>query len=335
MKYKLLVLTDHSSQTQENSIFALLQAMRQDPFCEQIDIATRGWEQNRDFFTGEDATRLYANPVTDEFAYHPDGIHFKTGLRAVELEDYDVLFLRLPPPINNDFLKFLTAHFPDRKIINRPSGLMNTASKAYLLRFPQLCPEMKLCESAADIRAFSEKFPIVLKPLRNYGGKGIVKIQRGQVDLDGRSTTLDAFLEAYGQDPTPYLGMRFLKNVQRGDKRIVVVNGEVLGGVLRLPPPGAWLCNAAQGGRATRTVITPEEQHIAEVIGPELQKEGIAMYGFDTLEDDNGKRVLSEINTLSIGGLPQMGKLNDQPVVSRAAKLLWTHINQELYGDPN
>lgn len=335
MKYTLLVLTDHSSQNKENSIFSLLGAMREHPYCQRIDVASRGWEVNSDFFSARDAGRLMATPVTEHFSYDPEGRHFSNGLKPVQLEDYDAIFLRLPPPLNNEFLNFLTSHFPDRKIINRPSGLVKTASKSFLLNFPEVCPEMKLCRNAEDIRLFSEKFAIVLKPLRNYGGKGIVKVQRGVVEVDGEEQSLDAFLEDFASSPEPYLAMKFLKNVGQGDKRIIVVNQQILGGVLRMPPPGAWLCNAAQGGQATGTELTPEEHHIARVIGPALQREGIAMYGFDTLTDDQGKRILSEINTLSIGGLPQMGALNNQPVVSRAASYLWQYINDEIYGDPN
>lgn len=335
MKYNLLVLTDHSTQSGENSIFALLQAMRQHPYCGQIDVASRGVPENRPFFADFTADSLYACPVTTAFAYDPAGRHFSEKLRRVQLPDYDAIFLRLPPPLDEGFLSFLTAHYPDRRIINRPSGLRKTASKAFLLNFPDICPEMKLCQSRTDIQGFSDKFPIVLKPLRNYAGKGIVKIQDGQAEVDGKTLLLPDFLDAYADNPIPYLGMKFLTNVSQGDKRIVVVNRQILGGVLRLPPPGAWLCNAAQGGTAIGSELTPEEHHIVDVITPVLHQEGIAMFGFDTLVEDDGRRILSEINTLSIGGLPQMGELNQQPVVSRIAALLWQYINDEIYGDPN
>jgi glutathione synthase len=332
MKYKLLVLTDHSSQNDSNSIFALLQAMRIHPHCEQIDVASKGVDLNRRFFKGELGARLYACEVTADFSFQEDGRYFTQNLRAVALEDYDALFLRLPPPLDNAFLTALSRQFPDRKIINRPSGLIKTASKAYLLQFPEVCPPMKLCETAADIRSFSEQFPVVLKPLRNYGGRGIVKIENEQAEQDGEVRPLSQFLENYRQDPVPYLAMKFLVNVDQGDKRIVVVNGRILGGVLRMPPPGAWLCNAAQGGYAVSAAISPEEYRIAEVITPVLLEAGIVMFGFDTLTDDAGRRVLSEINTLSIGGLPQMGELNNTPVVDRAAGLLWQYVNKEMYG---
>lgn len=256
MKYKLLVLTDHSSQNDSNSIFALLQAMRIHPHCDRIDVASKGVALNQDFFTGITAAPLHAAQVTAGFSYQEDGRYFRDNLSAVSLSDYDAVFLRLPPPLNNTFLNALSRQFPDQKIINRPSGLVKTASKAFLLQFPEVCPAMKLCETANDILAFSQKYPIVLKPLRNYGGRGIVKVDRKQVELDGAVQSLDAFLEDYNKEPIPYLGMKFLNNVDQGDKRIVVVNGQILGGVLRMPPPGAWLCNAAQGGYAVKTGIS-------------------------------------------------------------------------------
>ncbi|MCB0634533.1 MAG: glutathione synthetase, partial [Lewinella sp.] len=170
MKYKLLVLTDHSSQNDSNSIFALLQAMRIHPYSDRIDVASKGVDANRDFFEGKIGAALQACPVTAGFSYHSDGKYFTEGLRAVSLDDYHAIFLRLPPPLDNNFLTALGRQFPDQKIINRPSGLFKTASKAFLLQFAEVCPAMKLCETAADIREFSAQFSIVLKPLRNYGG---------------------------------------------------------------------------------------------------------------------------------------------------------------------
>lgn len=330
--YRLLVLTDHRTQTEENSIYELVAALLDHPHCRQLDIASRGLPINDDFFVLRQTNTLYAAAVTDTFVYSAEAKDYIQGLRKVALSDYDVILLRLPPPADPDFLSFLSAHYPERKMINRPSGMLRTSNKAYLLNFPELAPDMQLVETAEDIRSFSRRFPIVLKPLSNYGGKGIVKIADGQVDNGGEQHSLDSFLHAYRQNPVPYLAMRFLTNVDQGDKRVVVVNGRVLGAVLRLPPPGAWLCNAAQGGRGVAAEVTPAELHIANTLSPVLLEQGVVMFGFDTLVDDNGERVLSEINTMSIGGLQQMGRLNDQPVVSCTAALLWDYINDEMYG---
>ena len=124
----------------------------------------------------------------------------------------------------------------------------------------------------------------------------------------------------------PMLAMTFLKNVTMGDKRTIVVNHQILGSALRLPAPGSWMCNVAQGGHAE--VAEPdEEEHIIErTLTPMLHRKGVIMYGFDTLVGDDGRRVLSEINSLSIGGLVPLQALTGRPVLRNAARLLWDHV---------
>lgn len=331
-KYRLLVLTDHRTQSKENSIYALVSALLRHPYCDSLDIASRGLPQNDDFFVRRHSAALYVTSVQDAFSYSPQAHAYTRQLHQVDLSHYDVIFLRLPPPADPDFLQFLTEHYPERQMINQPTGMLRTSNKSYLQHFPEITPPVQLVEEAADIQSFSRRFPIVLKPLSNYGGKGIVKIQEQEVDTGGRTIPLETFLRDYRQQPVPYLAMRFLPNVHQGDKRVVVVNERIVGAVLRLPPPGAWLCNASQGGRGVATELTPEEYHIAEVLSPALKAEGVVMYGFDTLVDDSGNRVLSEINTMSIGGLQQMEQLIEQPVVAQTAALLWEYINDEMYG---
>ena len=129
---------------------------------------------------------------------------------------------------------------------------------------------------------------------------------------------------------TPYLAVKFLKNVKNGDKRILVVNGKILAASNRLPAPNSWMCNVAQGGSSVKSGINPEEKMMIETINPFLAKEGIFMYGVDTLENDEGKRILSEINTLSIGGFPQAESQSGIPVVHIAINEMIKYIVQKL-----
>jgi len=124
----------------------------------------------------------------------------------------------------------------------------------------------------------------------------------------------------------PMLSMTFLKNVTKGDKRTIVANYQVLGSALRLPAPDSWMCNVAQGGHAVAAEPDEEEKIIENTLTPLLHRKGVVMYGFDTLVDDDGGRVLSEINTLSIGGLVPLEELTGKPVLSRAARLLWDYV---------
>lgn len=132
---------------------------------------------------------------------------------------------------------------------------------------------------------------------------------------------LKSYIETEG-----FLAMEFLKNVTQGDKRILVVNGQILASSLRLPTENSWLCNVAQGGRSVPAEATPEEIKIIETISPKLLEAGILIFGADTLVDNNGKRILSEINTLSIGGFPQAEKQTGKPILQQTIDGIMNYV---------
>ena len=243
---------------------------------------------------------------------------------------YDVVWLRLPPPLPFDFLDFLIQKFSTQLIINNPAGIYKTGSKEFLIHFPQLCPPMQVCRSLEDIESLKNQFPIVLKPFREYGGRGIIRIDNNRVWEGNQQSTFAEFSETLKGKSIQYLGVKFLKNVGQGDKRIIVVDGQIMGASLRLPATNSWLCNVAMGGSAQVSQVDDEEVAMIETVNPILSKMGICMYGIDTLMGDNGKRVLSEINTTSIGGLPQLAKQQGKPLVKETANLLWNYIHQKI-----
>jgi len=300
--------------------------MCQHPRCAQLDIATRANQSNDSFFNKRQGDVLFVSQVDKNFAYHPEGKAFEKAVREGKVGDYDVIWLRMPPPLSSDFLNFLTQQFPDQFIINSPKGILETGSKSFLLNFPDLCPPMKICRSVDDILEFKSRFPIVLKPFREYGGKGIVKIKNDQVWEGMEELSLDSFIAKIKDTEIEYLGVKFLKNVSEGDKRIVVVNGQVMGASLRLPASDSWLCNVAMGGTSTQTIVDESEREMVEQVNALLTEKGVVMYGIDTLQGDDGKRVLSEINTTSIGGLPQIAKFDGKPLVDEAIELIFDYI---------
>lgn len=331
----MLALTDHSLHKGDNSIYALLRELRKDPCCAALDVASRGFDRNSSFFFGQTTDRLYAAPVDAGFGFSPGGAAFTQNTRQVGLNDYDVVLLRLPPPVTLSFWTFLSEVYPAAQMINQPLGIHESATKSFLLRFKEVCPPMQLCGSAAEVREFAGKFPIVLKPLRDYGGNGIIRIAGKKAWLGLEEIDYQEFLRTLGGYSSEYLGMQFLKNVYQGDKRIIVVNGRLIGAALRFPPPGSWLCNAAKGGSAKASQPNEEELDIADRINPVLRELGVIMYGFDTLVNDEGRRVLSEINTMSIGGLAPLEELSGKPVVREAARTIWEYVKEEMYGKSN
>jgi len=328
-KYKMLVLTDHRNHSAENSLYELVRTMSRHQRCAQIDVATRGYKVNDLFFKNHGFKTLFVTKADDSFAYHKDGKSFKKNLRKDSLGNYDVVWLRMPPPLSEDFLHYLAKTFPNVLIINDPSGIYKTGTKAFLMNFQELCPPMRLCQSVEDIIQFKNRFPIVLKPFREYGGKRIVRIDGDRVWEGKEECSFDTFIEKINTSEIAYLGVKFLKNVKNGDKRIVVVNGKIMGASLRLPAKDSWICNVAMGGSSNQTIVTEDEIKVVQRINPTLSKLGIVMYGVDTLEDDDGKRILSEINTTSIGGLPQIEKLSGRPVVQEAVNLIWNYIHKK------
>jgi glutathione synthase len=296
--------------------------------CRQIDLASRGISQNNAFFHQEMTDLLWVSPAKANFRFTDDSRFFKQELKEVSIRDYDFVLLRLPHPVAPSFWTFLQKVYPDRQYLNRPSGIEKTSSKAFLMEVKELCPPIEICHNIEEIKNVLERFPIVLKPLRGFGGKGIVRIDQHTAWLGAEQIPLEQFFNQLRQEDFPFLAMQYLKNVSQGDKRVVVIGGEILGASLRIPAKDSWLCNVSQGGHSTAAEITEEEQEIARRLTEVLSPLGIRFYGFDTLVDNHGKRVLSEINTMSVGGLPQIEAQSGKPVLDTSADLIWNEVNK-------
>jgi len=325
-KYQVLVLTDHSNHSKENSLYSLISTMLKHQLTSKIDIASRVNKENKSFFNSNEKADLFVSQVSKDFKFTENGVHLSTNLKLASLKDYDLIWLRMPPPLSKTFLDFLGKTFKNQVVINNPNGIYQTGTKAFLENFQAFCPPLKICKTKADIIKFKNRFPIVLKPLREYGGKGIIRVDGNKVWAGKKILAFKDFIHQLDNGTLPMLGVKFLKNVTEGDKRVVVVNGQIMGASLRLPAKGSWLCNVSMGGSSNLAEVEAEERRIVEAINPILSKMGIVMYGLDTLVGDDGKRVLSEINTTSIGGLPQIAALKKLPLVEEAIDLIWSYF---------
>lgn len=317
MTLSFLVLTDHSGHSNQNSFYSLVNTLAADPRCQRVDVASRGDDRNRAFFQGQSAgPQVLGFTVNSELLYEAGGGHFGGAGRPLDMEDYDVIWLRLPHPVPSAFFTSLNRG-GQRLIVNDPEGITETGDKSFLTQFPDLTPPLRLVHSAEEVKAFARDHQLVLKPLRAYGGRGIVRLKSpgDRIDLDFKE---------------PYLAMKFLKNVSQGDKRILLVNGKIMAASLRLPAPGGWLCNVAQGGTSIGAEVAPEERTMVDRLAPELLNRGICFAGIDTLVADDGRRVLSEINTLSIGGFPQAEAQTGRPILRQTIDELFNYCYARL-----
>ncbi len=341
---RLLVLTDHRGHTVNNSVYGLVREMLADGRATEIRVASRGTVANRDFFEttviqeGDNErvaqTHVYAVLAQPDFAFAsgPDSAFAKT-LLPTPIDWPDVIWLRVPHPVPPHWGGFLRSVFGNRPIFNRPDGVELTTDKSWLLQVPELCAPIALCETPEQIAAFAKTRDAVLKPLRGYGGQGIARILDGEVTLDGETSPLKTWLA------TPiarrrYLAMQYLPRVTEGDKRIVVVGDAIIGAVLRVPREGQWLANVSQGAIAEACDVSFAERRIVDTLSAKLTPLGVVMFGVDTIVGPDGERLLSEVNTMSVGGLLDLAPTNGETAVARAARLLLDTFTISLHPTP-
>lgn len=331
---KWLILTDHRGHSDQNSVYALSRALAADKRTEYAVAISRGVAANEAFFGGDLSAPVSGPAVTADFTFKPSGDNFRAAGPPRTLADFDVVWLRLPPPAAGRLLTALAAYADDHdlRIINDPRGIVRTGSKDFLLRFPEWTAPSRRCADGDELRAFAARFPLVLKPLAEYGGRGLLRVTDGRVVGEDRKVTLDEWL--IDNDPADYLAMQFLARVTEGDKRILVVNGRILGASLRKPAAGEWLCNVARGGTSVAAEVTERERKMVAAVSPVLLGQGVVICGLDTLTGDDGRRVLSEINANSIGGFPQAAAQSGRPVLEQTIDELYRYLAGDHAGRP-
>lgn len=331
-KYRMLILTEHRIHSPVESVYSLGQNLALDPDCAYVDVASRGVAGNAAFFQSPaQGQSIRVRRVGPDFLHSPDGRFFQEGHREADPADYDVYWLRLPRSNSMGFFRDVQQVIPSARMVNRPDGIALTGSKDYLLHFPEVCAPIQMCRAVEEVESFAKKFPIVLKPLNNSGGKGLLRIGEGKV-MDGNDEyTWEEYLPTLESViGNGYLGMKFLKNVSQGDKRVIVANGHVVAAALRKPAEGSWLCNVSLGGSSEMSVPNEDELEIAARVTPRLLQEGVALFGFDTLVEDDGRRVLSELNTSCVNGIYPAGLHSGRPIVAETAAHLWAFIKERI-----
>jgi glutathione synthase len=251
-----------------------------------------------------------------------EGDHFRFGeMRRIDLgRDVDVVLMRQDPPFH---MGYITAtHLLDRikhetLVVNDPASVRDAPEKVFVLDFRQFMPPTLVTRSVAEVRRFMEEHgAVVLKPIHGNGGKAIFRIP-----ADGEN--LSALIEVFNQTwPEPHMVQPFLPEVAEGDKRIVLIDGEVAGAINRKPGKGEFRSNLARGGYAEATGLTPREQEICDALGPELKKRGLIFVGIDVI----GGKWLTEINVTSPTGIITIDGFNGTDTPG----MIWDAIERRL-----
>ncbi len=245
------------------------------------------------------------------------GDHFTLGEKErVDLSTMDVVHLRQDPPFDMGYITsthLLERIHPKTLVVNDPAWVRNSPEKIFVTEFADLMPATLISRDAAEIARFREEMgDIILKPLYGNGGAGVFHSAR-----DDRNFT--SLLEMFGQmyRGEPYIAQAYLPAVRKGDKRILLVNGEPVGAINRVPAEHDSRSNMHVGGRAEATEITAREQEICKRIGPALRERGFLFVGIDVIGD-----YMTEINVTSPTGIREVKKFGGADVAS----LLWDAI---------
>ena len=218
------------------------------------------------------------------------------------LNEMDVVLMRQDPPFD---MAYLTATYllerihPQTLVVNDPYHVRNAPEKLIPLLFADCMPPTLITQDADAIRDFLiEQGDIVVKPLYGYGGHAVFR-------LSGQTGNTEAILETLLSRPEPLVAQRFLPEVTEGDRRVILIDGQVAGLLGRLPAEGEIRANLRVGGTAARAQLTPRQKAICERIGPELKSRGLLLAGVDFIGD-----WLTEINLTSPTGLRAIKQLD-------------------------
>jgi glutathione synthase len=248
------------------------------------------------------------------------GRHFTLGApETLALAQMDVILMRQDPPFDMAYITatHLLEHVRDEVlVINDPVSVRNAPEKLFATHFPGLMPPTLITSDRDAIMEFRrEHGEIILKPLFGNGGAGVFRLGPADENLNA---LLELFTQIYRE---PIIVQRYLPEIRQGDKRIILVDGEAAGGVLRVPPAGETRANLHVGGTAVKTVLTAREHEICAAIGPTLKEQGLVFVGIDVIGD-----YLTEINVTSPTGIQEINRLDGVALETK----VWDAIENRL-----
>jgi len=260
-----------------------------------------------------------AHPVTVQRVV---GDHFRFGepVRLDLGEEVDVVLMRQDPPFDLGYITatHLLERITDRTlVVNDPASVRNAPEKVFVLDYARFMPPTLVTRSLDEARAFLKRHgAIVVKPLHGNGGKAIFRVGAEGENL---SALIEVFNNMWRE---PHMVQAFLPTVAKGDKRIVLVDGEIAGAINRLPSEGEFRSNLAVGGSAEKTELTAREREICEALGPELKRRGLLFVGIDVI----GGEWLTEINVTSPTGIVAIERFDGTDVTG----MIWDAIERRL-----
>ena len=250
------------------------------------------------------------------------GDHFTAGApERRPLDSFDVILMRQDPPFDMAYITLthlLEMLPPATMVVNNPAEVRNAPEKLLVTMFTELMPPTLISRDIEAIKAFRDHHQdIIVKPLFGNGGAGVFRLAPGDQNLNA---LLEMFLAVSRE---PVMVQRYLPEVRQGDKRVILVDGEPVGAVNRVPSAGEARSNLHVGGTAEASELTARDHEICAIIGPELRRRGLLFVGIDVIGD-----YLTEINVTSPTGIREIQRLTGTNI----AAMTWDAIERKKSG---
>ena len=290
-------------------------------FLLMLEAQTRGhglWVYTPDKLSLEDGRVLGRGRALNLRAVKGDH-HTTGGYETRDMSEFDVVLMRQDPPFDMAYITathFLERIHPKTLVVNNPFEVRNAPEKLFVTGFPGVQPPTLITSDPEAIYDFRSRHgDMVLKPLHGGGGSGVVR-------LKPEDPNLDALLELHamiGKGRDQVVVQKFIPAVSAGDKRIILIDGEPVGAINRIPAKDQVRSNLAKGGRAEQVELTARDKELCAIIGPELKARGLLFVGIDVIGD-----YLTEINVTSPTGAQQLKRFGG----ADAAAALWDRVEE-------
>ena len=266
------------------------------------------------------------------FVYHPDtlalrdgslsatgrdmkvrdeiGKHFEASQERVEdLAACDVVLMRQDPPFDMNYITYthlLEAVHPKALVVNDPAEVRNAPEKLYVLQYTEFMPPTLISRDPVRLAQFrAEHGDIILKPLYGNGGAGVFRLAHGDENF---ASLMELFTQSFRE---PFIAQKYLPDVKKGDKRIILVEGEPVGAINRVPAVGETRSNMHVGGKPEPSELTDREREICAAIGPDLKRRGLIFVGIDVIGG-----YMTEINVTSPTGIREVKKFGGADIAA-------------------
>jgi glutathione synthase len=290
-------------------------------FALLYEAQTRGYEI--DFYTPNMLTLedgiLLAEAYQISLKNNPSEIIKSNGAKSVQLDKYDVVLMRQDPPFDMNYITatHLLETVQERVLVlNNPFYVRNCPEKIFVNKYKKFMPPTMITRNTSEINRFRDRYDeIIIKPLYGNGGASVFYSNKSDRNF---SSIIENFMNISNE---PFIIQKFIPNVSHGDKRIILINGQIAGAINRLPQNGEIRSNMHVGGQAVKTEITPNEREICNVLSKDLINFGLFFVGIDVIDN-----FITEINVTSPTGIREIHKLTGQNIAenfwNEAEKLL-------------